>query len=131
MYSVSYRYNPNTSNPYSVYKQPNPNIHIFYSVHKKRNYSFPYKFGFGRIIRIRYIPILLIIRSCHVPYSHLGHKDIWLILWARVKSPLGNYKITGRILSFIWDIETVKRCLINTLLYFLDMIINFCIRRLF
>ena len=56
MYSVSYRYNPNTTNPYSVYKQPNPNIHNFYSVYKKRNYSFPYKFGFVRIIRIRYIP---------------------------------------------------------------------------
>ena len=47
MYSVSYRYNPNTSNPYSVYKQPDPIIHIFYSVYKKRNYLFPYKFGFG------------------------------------------------------------------------------------
>ena len=56
MYSISYRYNPNTSNPYSVYKQPNPNSHICYSVYKKRNYSFPYEFGFGRIIRIRYIP---------------------------------------------------------------------------
>ena len=56
MYSVSYRYNPNTSNPYSIYKQPNPNIHIFYSVYKKRSYSFPYKFGFGRIIRILYTP---------------------------------------------------------------------------
>ena len=61
MYSISYRYNPNTSNPYSVYKQPNPNIHNFYLVYKKRNYSFPYKFGFVRIIRIRYIPNLDII----------------------------------------------------------------------
>ena len=47
MYSASYRYNPNTSNPYLVYEQPNPYIHIFYSVYKKRNYSFPYKFEFG------------------------------------------------------------------------------------
>ena len=29
-------------------------------VYKKRNYSFPYKFGFGRIIRIRYIPMILL-----------------------------------------------------------------------
>ena len=56
MYLAFYRYNPNTSNPYLVYEQPNPNIHIFYSVYKKRKYSFPYKFGFGQIIRIRYIP---------------------------------------------------------------------------
>ena len=42
--------------PYSVYKQQNPNIHIFYSVNKKRNDSFPYKFGFGQIIQILYIP---------------------------------------------------------------------------
>ena len=41
MYSVSYRYNPITTNPYSVHKQPNLNIHNFYSVYKKRNYSFP------------------------------------------------------------------------------------------
>ena len=57
MYSVSYGYKPNTTNPYPVYKQPNSNIHSFYSVYKKRNYSFPYKFGFGQIIRIWYTPI--------------------------------------------------------------------------
>ena len=58
MYSISYRYNPNTSNPYSVYKQPNPNSHICYSVYKKTNFLFPYKFGFGWIIRIWFIPTL-------------------------------------------------------------------------
>ena len=56
MYSISYRYNLNTTNPYSVYKQRNPKIHNFYSDYKKKKYSFPYKFGFGRIIRIQYIP---------------------------------------------------------------------------
>ena len=56
MYLVSYRYNQNTTNPYSVYKQPNPDIYQFYSVYKKGNYSFPYKFGFVQIIRIRYTP---------------------------------------------------------------------------
>ena len=35
MYLVSYRYNRNTTNSYSVYKQPNPNIHNFYLVYKK------------------------------------------------------------------------------------------------
>ena len=53
MYSVSYRYNPNTTNPYSACKQPNLNIHNFYLVYKTRNYSFPFKFGFFQIIRIR------------------------------------------------------------------------------
>ena len=57
MYMFSFRYNPNTTNPHSVYKQPNPNIQNFYSVYKKRNYLFPYKLGLGRIIRIRYTPI--------------------------------------------------------------------------
>ena len=56
MYSVSFMYNPNTPNPYSVYKQTKPNNFNSYSVYKKRNYSVPYKFGFGRIIRIRLNP---------------------------------------------------------------------------
>ena len=56
MYSVSYRYNPYTTNPNSVYKQLNPNIHNFYSIYMKKNHLFPYKFAFGQIIRIRYTP---------------------------------------------------------------------------
>ena len=56
-YSVYKKPNPNTANPYSVYKKTNPNSFISYSVYKKRNYSVPYIFGFGRIIRIRLIPI--------------------------------------------------------------------------
>ena len=56
-YSVYKKPNPNTANPYSVYKKTNPNSFISYSVYKKRNYSVPYIFGFGRIIRIRLTPI--------------------------------------------------------------------------
>ena len=55
-YSVYKKPNPNTANPYSAYKKPNPNSFISYSVYKKRNYSVPYIFGFGRIIRIRLTP---------------------------------------------------------------------------
>ena len=55
-YSVYKKPNPNTANPYSVYKKTNPNSFISYSVYKKRNYSVPYIFGFGRIIRIRLTP---------------------------------------------------------------------------
>ena len=55
-YSVYKKPNPNTANPYSAYKKTNPNSFISYSVYKKRNYSVPYIFGFGRIIRIRLIP---------------------------------------------------------------------------
>ena len=56
-YSVYKKPNPNTAKPYSAYKKPNPNSFISYSVYKKRNYSVPYIFGFGRIIRIRLNPI--------------------------------------------------------------------------
>ena len=56
-YSVYKKPNPNTANPYSAYKKTNPNSFISYSVYKKRNYSVPYIFGFGRIIRIRLTPI--------------------------------------------------------------------------
>ena len=79
MYSVSYRYNPNTSNPYSVYKQPNPNSHICYSVYEKRNYSFPYEFGFDQIIWIRYTPtscnymvhsVMLKVKGCIVSSAY-------------------------------------------------------------
>ena len=59
MYLVSYRYDPNTTHPYSIFKQPNQNIQNFYSVYKKRNYSFDYKFGFGRIIQIWYTPSMI------------------------------------------------------------------------
>ena len=55
-YSVYKKPNPNTANPYSAYKKPNPNSFISYSVYKKRNYSVPYIFGFGRIIRIWLTP---------------------------------------------------------------------------
>ena len=55
-YSVYKKPNPNTANPYSAYKKTNPNSFISYSVYKKRNYSVPYIFGFGRIIRIRLTP---------------------------------------------------------------------------
>ena len=55
-YSVYKKPNPNTANPYSAYKKTNPNSFISYSVYKERNYSVPYIFGFGRIIRIRLIP---------------------------------------------------------------------------
>merc|ERR1719309_477707 len=55
-YSVYKKPNPNTADPYSAYKKTNPNSFISYSVYKKRNYSVPYIFGFGRIIRIRLIP---------------------------------------------------------------------------
>ena len=58
MCSVSYRYNPNTTNPYWVCKQSNPNIHYFYLVYKKRNHLFPNKFWFGWIIRIWYTPTI-------------------------------------------------------------------------
>ena len=59
-YSVYKKPNPNTANPYSVYKKTNPNSFISYSVYKKRNYSVPYIFGFGRIIRIWLTPIFSI-----------------------------------------------------------------------
>ena len=55
-YSVYKKPNPNSLNSYSVYKKPNPNSLNSYSVYKKRNYSVPYIFGFGRIIRIRLTP---------------------------------------------------------------------------
>ena len=55
-YSVYKKPNPNTAKSYSAYKKPNPNSFISYSVYKKRNYSVPYIFGFGRIIRIRLTP---------------------------------------------------------------------------
>ena len=80
MYSISYCYNPNTTYPYSVYKQPNPNIHNFYSVYEKRNYSFPYKFGFDGIIRIRYTPSSLSLTDqSHFLSKHFG---CWLLLCA-------------------------------------------------
>ena len=58
-YSVYKKTNPNIANPYSAYKKTNPNSFISYSVYKKRNYSVPYIFGFGQIIRIRLTPTLL------------------------------------------------------------------------
>ena len=70
MYSVSYRYNPNTTDPHSIYKQQNPNIHNFYSVYKKGNYSFPYKFWFVQIIQIGYNP-KSVVRSVCRQWAHL------------------------------------------------------------
>ena len=55
-YSVYIRFIRNFHDTYSVYKKPNPNSLNSYSVYKKRNYSVPYIFGFGRIIRIRLTP---------------------------------------------------------------------------
>ena len=55
-YSVYIRFIRNIHDTYSVYKKPNPNSLNSYSVYKKRNYSVPYIFGFGRIIRIRLTP---------------------------------------------------------------------------
>ena len=46
MYQVSFRYNPNTANPYSFFRKPNPNS----SNYKKRIYLVSYKLGFGQII---------------------------------------------------------------------------------
>ena len=75
MYSVSYRCNPNTSNPYWVYKQPNPNIHIFYPVYKKRNYSAGL-FGFGTFLRKGFLYLekmkilLFIFNSCPVHHEN-------------------------------------------------------------
>ena len=57
-YSVYIRFIRNIHDTYSVYKKPNPNSLNSYSVYKKRNYSVPYIFGFGRIIRIRLTPSL-------------------------------------------------------------------------
>ena len=73
-YSVYKKPNPNTANPYSAYKKPNPNSFISYSVYKKRNYSVPYIFGFGRIIRIRLTPI---IHPAHVCSSSFSYFDMF------------------------------------------------------
>ena len=74
MYLVSYRYDPNTTNTFSVYKQPNLNIHIFYSVYKKRNYSAGL-FGFGTFLRKSFLYLekmkilLFIFNSCPVHHE--------------------------------------------------------------
>ena len=46
--------------PIRFIRKPNPNSSNSYSVYKKRNYSVPYIFGFGRIIRIRLNPIPIV-----------------------------------------------------------------------
>ena len=98
-YSVYKKPNPNTANPYSVYKKTNPNSFISYSVYKKRNYSVPYIFGFGRIIRIRLTPrcrveqnFWISIRALTCLLTSQKLDDRWKLEVSSLKFTLGTAK---------------------------------------
>ena len=65
MYSVSYRYNQNTTNPYLVQKQSNPNPHNFYSFIRKGpirfliNLNSSELFGFGTPQQSQYAILII------------------------------------------------------------------------
>ena len=96
-YSVYKKPNPNTANPYSAYKKPNPNSFISYSVYKKRNYSVPYIFGFGRIIRIRLTPK----NKLHHTVTVTGNYYLWLLSFCKLSDHLWSQQTQDVVLSQI------------------------------